>query len=115
VGPRAREVLRQVGLEGLEDRPALSRLSWRPAAARRVARALASKPAIVLGGRTHGQPRFPERRGVDRPDGHLNATSGTTFLIATHDSRVIAHTRRYIEMTDGRITADERRGADIAA
>ena len=38
---------------------------------------------------------------------HLNATSGITFLIATHDPRVIAHSRSHIEMTDGRITADE--------
>ena len=45
----------------------------------------------------------------------LNAASGITFLIATHDARVIAHSRRRIEMTDGKITADERRSAEIAA
>ena len=43
----------------------------------------------------------------------LNAASGITFLIATHDSRVIAHSRRLIEMTDGKITRDER--AAVAA
>ena len=38
----------------------------------------------------------------------LNAASGITFLIATHDARVIAHARRRIEMIDGLITADSR-------
>jgi len=45
----------------------------------------------------------------------LNVSSGTTFLIGTHDQRVIAHSKRHIEMTDGRITADERRDAALAA
>ena len=37
----------------------------------------------------------------------LNAESGTTFLLSTHDARVIAHSHRRIEMVDGRITGDE--------
>ena len=45
----------------------------------------------------------------------LSAGSGVTFLIATHDARVIAHSRRRIEMIDGRITADDRSAAPIPA
>ncbi len=44
----------------------------------------------------------------------LNADSGITFLIATHDPRVIAHSRRRIEMSDGRITADSGAAAAVA-
>jgi putative ABC transport system ATP-binding protein len=112
--PRAREVLRQVGLEGLEDRRP-SRLSGGQQQRVAVARALASRPAIVLADEPTAHLDSQNAEELIALMAHLNATSGTTFLIATHDSRVIAHTRRYIEMTDGRITADERRGADLAA
>ncbi|WP_293677197.1 ABC transporter ATP-binding protein [uncultured Phenylobacterium sp.] len=113
-GPRAREVLRQVGLEGLEDRRP-SRLSGGQQQRVAVARALASRPAIVLADEPTANLDSQNAEELIALMAELNATSGITFLIATHDSRVIAHTRRHIEMTDGRITADERRGADIAA
>jgi putative ABC transport system ATP-binding protein len=113
-GIRAREVLRQVGLEGLEDRRP-SRLSGGQQQRVAVARALASRPAIVLADEPTANLDSQNAEELIALMAHLNAASGITFLIATHDARVIAHTRRYIEMTDGRITADERRGADIAA
>ena len=39
----------------------------------------------------------------------LNHKSGITFLMATHDTRVIERTHRHIVITDGKITSDERR------
>jgi putative ABC transport system ATP-binding protein len=39
----------------------------------------------------------------------LNAHHRTTFIIATHDERVMSYTRRLIRMLDGRIVADESR------
>jgi len=45
----------------------------------------------------------------------LNASSGVTFLIATHDPRVMARARRNIVMTDGRITSDTMRAVDVLA
>jgi putative ABC transport system ATP-binding protein len=111
---RAREVLRKVGLEGLEDRrPA--RLSGGQQQRVAVARALASRPAIVLADEPTANLDSRNAEDLIALMAQLNSASGTTFLIATHDSRVIAHTRRYIEMTDGRISADERRGGEIAA
>jgi putative ABC transport system ATP-binding protein len=37
----------------------------------------------------------------------LNASRGTTFIIASHDPRVIEFARRRIRMRDGQIEADE--------
>ena len=110
---RAREVLREVGLEGLEARrPA--RLSGGQQQRVAVARALGPKPAIVLADEPTANLDSKNAEELIALMAHLNAASGNTFLIATHDSRVIAHSRRRIEMTDGRITADERSGAAIA-
>jgi putative ABC transport system ATP-binding protein len=39
----------------------------------------------------------------------LNEHHKTTFVIATHDQRVMAYARRVIHMLDGRIVDDERR------
>jgi putative ABC transport system ATP-binding protein len=111
---RAREVLKSVGLEGLEDRrPA--RLSGGQQQRVAVARALASNPAIVLADEPTANLDTENAEALIGLMAELNAASGVTFLIATHDARVIAHSRRRIEMTDGRITADERAGAEIAA
>jgi putative ABC transport system ATP-binding protein len=111
---RAREVLREVGLEGLEDRRP-SRLSGGQQQRVAVARALAPRPAIVLADEPSANLDSSNAEELIGLMARLNAASGITFLIATHDARVIAHSRRRIEMTDGKITADERRGAEIAA
>jgi putative ABC transport system ATP-binding protein len=104
---RAREVLREVGLEGLEDRrPA--KLSGGQQQRVAVARALAPKPALVLADEPTANLDSKNAEELIALMASLNAASSATFLIATHDARVIAHSRRRIEMTDGRITADER-------
>jgi putative ABC transport system ATP-binding protein len=111
---RAVEVLREVGLEGLEDRRP-SRLSGGQQQRVAVARALAPRPAIVLADEPTANLDTQNAEELIALMARLNRSSGTTFLIATHDPRVIAHARRHIEMTDGLITADERRSAATAA
>jgi putative ABC transport system ATP-binding protein len=104
---RSRDVLREVGLEGLENRrPA--KLSGGQQQRVAVARALAPRPAIVLADEPTANLDTKNAEELIALMAQLNGTSGVTFLIATHDSRVIARTRRHIEMTDGRITADTR-------
>jgi putative ABC transport system ATP-binding protein len=104
---RAREVLREVGLEGLEDRrPA--KLSGGQQQRVAVARALAPQPAIVLADEPTANLDSKNAEELIALMSALNQKSGVTFLIATHDARVIAHSRRRIEMIDGKITADER-------
>ena len=111
---RSRDVLREVGLTGMEDRrPA--RLSGGQQQRVAVARALASKPAIVLADEPTANLDSKTAEELIELMAQLNANLGITFLIATHDSRVMAHSRRQIEMSDGLITRDEKRGQGIAA
>ncbi len=105
---RAVAALKDVGLEGMEDRrPAY--LSGGQQQRVAVARALVARPAIVLADEPTANLDSKTAEDLVALMAELNAASGTTFLIGTHDARVIARTRRHIEMTDGRITADERR------
>jgi putative ABC transport system ATP-binding protein len=111
---RAREMLREVGLQGLEDRrPA--RLSGGQQQRVAVARALAPQPAIVLADEPTANLDSANAEELIALMARLNQTSGATFLIATHDSRVIAHSRRRIEMVDGKITADARTSVAVVA
>ena len=105
---RSRELLHQVALDGLENRrPA--RLSGGQQQRVAVARALANRPAIVLADEPTANLDSKTAEDLITLMSHLNQISGVTFLMATHDSRVIARTRRHIVITDGRITSDERR------
>ena len=111
---RAMEVLNEVGLQGLENRrPA--RLSGGQQQRVAVARALGPKPAIVLADEPTGSLDSKSADDLITLMAHLNETSGVTFLIATHDPRVMARARRNIVLTDGRITADDKRLAATAA
>ena len=102
---RVQEVLAEVGLEGLESRlPA--ELSGGQQQRVAVARAIASKPKLVL---------------ADEPTANLDTRSaaqlmglfvslnqrGITFVIATHDSRVMGYARRLVKLQDGRMISDE--------
>ena len=105
---RAKDVLAQVGLQGLENRrPA--RLSGGQQQRVAVARALASRPAIVLADEPTANLDSRTAEDLITLMSDLNQSSGITFLMATHDTRVIARTRRHIVITDGRIDSDERR------
>jgi putative ABC transport system ATP-binding protein len=41
----------------------------------------------------------------------LNASRGTTFLVATHDPAIVASAPRVVRLTDGRLASDSRGGA----
>ena len=105
---RARIALRDVGLEGLEDRRP-SYLSGGQQQRVAVARALVAQPAIVLADEPTANLDSKTTEDLVALMARLNADSGVTFLISTHDARVISHSRRHIVMTDGRITEDEHR------
>lgn len=110
---RAREMLHQVALKGLENRrPA--RLSGGQQQRVAVARALASRPAIVLADEPTANLDSKAAEDLIALMAHLNKSYGATFLMATHDARVIARTRRHIVITDGRIASDERRNGAAA-
>ena len=111
---RAKEVLRDVGLEGLENRrPA--QLSGGQQQRVAVARALAPQPAIVLADEPTANLDSKTAEELIALMSSINIAFGVTFLIATHDSRVIAHSRRRVDMTDGRVALDVRPPAPPAA
>jgi putative ABC transport system ATP-binding protein len=74
-----------------------------------VARAIASKPALVIA--DEPTANLDSRTGAELIElmDQLNREQGVTFLFATHDPKVMAAARRVIRMEDGRITEDERR------
>jgi len=104
---RSAQVLAEVGLSGLENRlPA--ELSGGQQQRVAVARAIASKPTLVLADEptanldTHSAAALMDLFVI------LNRDHGVTFVIATHDVRVMGYGRRLIKMRDGKIVADEQ-------
>jgi putative ABC transport system ATP-binding protein len=103
---KAADILKEVGLEGMEERrPA--QLSGGQQQRVAVARAIVSQPDLVL---------------ADEPTANLDSVASThlmglfsqlnehhhiTFVIATHDKRVMSYARRLIKMQDGKIISDE--------
>jgi putative ABC transport system ATP-binding protein len=103
---RAREILHEVGLDGLGDRrPA--ELSGGQQQRVAVARAIVSQPAIVLADEPTANLDSATALGLLSTMQSLNAAHRTTFIVATHDPQVIEFTRRRIRMRDGRIQDDD--------
>jgi len=103
---RANEILVEVGLEGMgERRPA--QLSGGQQQRVAVARAMVSKPSIIFA--DEPTANLDSHTSDDLLDlmQHLNQEHSTTFIVATHDPKVIDFTRRRIRMRDGKIIEDE--------
>ena len=99
------DILREVGLSGMEHRRP-SELSGGQQQRVAVARAIVSRPKLVL---------------ADEPTANLDSTSAgqlmelfrelnekhrVTFLIATHDERVMRFAKRLVRMQDGKVISD---------
>ena len=107
---RSLEILEEVGLAGLEDRrPAQMSGGQQQRVA--VARAIASRPALVLADEPTANLDSQSADQLMELFVELNKNHGTTFVIATHDQRVMGYARRVIRMLDGRIVADEQKEA----
>ncbi len=101
----ALEILEEVGLEGLEDRrPADMSGGQQQRVA--VARAIVSNPALVLADEPTANLDSKTADSLMELFVHLNEGHGTTFVIATHDKRVMSYAKRLIRMLDGRIVED---------
>ncbi len=104
---RARAILGEVGLDGLGDRrPA--ELSGGQQQRVAVARAIVSRPAIVLADEPTANLDSATALDLLQIMQRLNASHRTTFVVATHDPQVIEFTRRRIRMRDGQIQQDDR-------
>jgi putative ABC transport system ATP-binding protein len=73
-----------------------------------VARALATKPALILADEPTANLDTPNGQQIMELMTRLNQETGVTFVFATHDPRVIRFARRVIELHDGRIADNSR-------
>lgn len=98
-------ILKEVGLQGLEDRrPAEMSGGQQQRVA--VARAIASRPALVLADEPTANLDSKTAAELMELFTELNEAHNTTFIIATHDQSVMAYAGRLIRMLDGRIVDD---------
>ena len=105
---RTSELLAAVGIADKADkRPA--QLSGGQQQRVAVARALASKPKIVLA--DEPTANLDSKSTTDLLDimAKLNQEENITFVFSTHDQRVVDRARRVITLVDGKIASDERR------
>jgi len=102
---RSMKILQEVGLEGMEERrPA--QLSGGQQQRVAVARAIVSQPKLVLADEPTANL---DSHSMERLMAHfreLNRSHKVTFLIATHDARVMQWADRLISMEDGRVISD---------
>ena len=100
------KILKEVGLEGMEDRrPA--QLSGGQQQRVAVARAIVSQPKLVLADEPTANLDSQSMEKLMTHFRELNRVHKVTFMIATHDQRVMAWADRRIYMEDGRVTRDE--------
>lgn len=102
---QAFEILEEVGLAGLGDRrPADMSGGQQQRVA--VARAIVSRPALVLADEPTANLDSKTADGLMELFRELNDHHNTTFVIATHDKRVMSYAKRLVRMLDGRIVED---------
>ena len=103
---RVREILRDIGMEGFENRfpPKLSGGQQQRAA---IARAMVSNPDLILA--DEPTANLDQKTGADLLDmmRELNRKTGMTFLFSTHDAMVMERAERVITLKDGLIEKDE--------
>ena len=103
---RSHKILQEVGLEGMEDRrPA--QLSGGQQQRVAVARAIVSQPKLVLADEPTANLDSESMEKLMQHFRELNRLHKVTFLIATHDQRVMDWADRLISMEDGRVIRDE--------
>jgi putative ABC transport system ATP-binding protein len=107
------EILDEVGLQGLGDRLP-SEMSGGQQQRVAVARAIVSDPALVLADEPTANLDSKTADGLIDLFQHLNQHHGTTFIMATHDERVMAYAKRLVRMLDGRIVEEIDQDEDAA-
>lgn len=103
---KSRAILKEVGLEGMEDRrPA--ELSGGQQQRVAVARAIVSGPALVLADEPTANLDSKTAENLLQMMRDMNETHQVTFVISTHDPLVMSYAKRLIKLHDGLIVSDE--------
>jgi len=103
---RAMDILNQLGLSEFADRRP-NEMSGGQQQRVAVARAVASKPRLVLADEPTANLDGENAEVLLTMMRHLNREQGITFIFSTHDPRVVAHARRVVTLVDGRVAKDE--------
>ena len=72
-----------------------------------IARALVNEPFIILADEPTGNVDSKSGAEIMAVFERLNREGGITLVVVTHDPEIAAHTRRIVQLLDGRIVADE--------
>ena len=105
---RVKEMLNLVGLDGMGGRrPA--QLSGGQQQRVAVARAMASRPAIILADEPTANLDSATGIALLEVMRELNQQRNMTFVFSTHDQKIMDRADRLIHLQDGRIELDERR------
>ena len=106
---RVRKLFREIGLEGMEDRPPL-KLSGGQQQRVAVARAVLGAPALVLADEPTANLDSATAEALLDVMEQLNRTRGTTFVFSTHDPRVMERAGRLIRLVDGQVEDESAPG-----
>jgi putative ABC transport system ATP-binding protein len=105
---RVVDMLKQVGLEGLENRRP-NKLSGGQQQRVAIARAMVSHPEIILA--DEPTANLDSKTGIALLDlmKELNEQHNMTFVFSTHDEKIMNRASRLIHIQDGEIELDERK------
>ncbi|MCK5057342.1 MAG: ABC transporter ATP-binding protein [Candidatus Aminicenantes bacterium] len=103
------EILEDVGLKDLMQRKP-SQLSGGQQQRVAVARALVKKPKLILADEPTANLDSKNGEEVLELMRQMNEKSGATFIFSTHDRMVMDFACRLINLKDGKIESDEKRG-----
>lgn len=105
---RADAILSELGLSEFADRRP-KELSGGQQQRVAVARAVASRPRLVLADEPTANLDGENAELLMEMMRRLNEEHGITFVFSTHDPRVVAHARRVVTLVDGRVAKDEQK------
>ncbi|OGW35084.1 MAG: macrolide ABC transporter ATP-binding protein [Nitrospirae bacterium GWC2_56_14] len=103
---RARQALKNVGLEGREDHHP-NQLSGGQQQRVAIARALVNEAPIILADEPTGNLDTRTSQEIMELFVRLNQESGITVILVTHEHDIAAYGKRIIRFSDGRIITDE--------
>lgn len=106
------KMLEEVGLKGLETRRP-NELSGGEQQRVAIARALVKEPKIVLADEPTANLDSKTGIGVIKIMVKMNQELGATSIFSTHDPQIMKYAKRLINLKDGMISTDERRGRDV--
>jgi putative ABC transport system ATP-binding protein len=106
---RVASILREVGLEGMEDRRP-NQLSGGQQQRVAVARAMVSRPDLVLADEPTANLDSATGAALLDMMRELNEKSGMTFVFSTHDGMIMERARRLVVLKDGAVERDESSG-----